>query len=117
MGNIAPGDPAELILKNRATPEKIEALRDDMGLDEPFIIQYLIYIKNALGGDEIMNISRFPEIMGDAAYVILTKDSKEFTGIEIITNIDTKMEAHDNKKWCNVYSSLRIFHMQCKIDH
>ena len=37
-------------------------------------------IKNALGGDEIMNISRSPEIMGDAAYVILTKDSKEFTG-------------------------------------
>ena len=37
-------------------------------------------IKNALGGDEIMNISRAPEIMGDAAYVILTKDSKEFTG-------------------------------------
>ena len=37
-------------------------------------------IKNALGGDEIMNISRKPEIMGDAAYVILTKNSKEFTG-------------------------------------
>ena len=37
-------------------------------------------IKNALGGDAIMNISRFPEIMGDAAYVILTKPSKEFTG-------------------------------------
>jgi len=37
-------------------------------------------IKNALGGDAIMNISRFPEIMGDAAYAILTKPSKEFTG-------------------------------------
>ena len=37
-------------------------------------------IKNALGGDAIMNISRSPEIMGDAAYMILTKDSKEFTG-------------------------------------
>ena len=37
-------------------------------------------IKNALGGDSVMNISRFPEIMGDAAYVILTKPSKEFTG-------------------------------------
>ena len=37
-------------------------------------------IKNALGGDEVMNISRTPEIMGDAAYVILTKDSKEFSG-------------------------------------
>ena len=37
-------------------------------------------IKNTLGGDSIMNISRSPEIMADAAYVILTKDSKEFTG-------------------------------------
>ena len=37
-------------------------------------------IKNALGGDSIMNISRSPEIMADAAYIILTKDSKEFTG-------------------------------------
>ena len=37
-------------------------------------------IKNALGGDSIMNISRSPEIMADAAYVILTKNSKEFTG-------------------------------------
>jgi citronellol/citronellal dehydrogenase len=37
-------------------------------------------IKNALGGDAIMNISRSPEIMGDAAYVILTKNSREFTG-------------------------------------
>ena len=37
-------------------------------------------IKNALGGDAIMNISRSPEIMGDAAYTILTKPSKEFTG-------------------------------------
>ena len=37
-------------------------------------------IKNALGGDAIMNISRSPEIMGDAAYMILTKNSKEFTG-------------------------------------
>ena len=38
-------------------------------------------IKNALGGDSIMNISRSPEIMADAAHVILTKNSREFTGI------------------------------------
>ena len=37
-------------------------------------------IKNALGGESVMSISRFPEIMGDAAYIILTKPSKEFTG-------------------------------------
>ena len=37
-------------------------------------------VKNILGGDELVKVSRTPEIMADAAYVILTKDSKEFTG-------------------------------------
>ena len=37
-------------------------------------------VKNILGGDELVKVSRIPEIMADAAYVILTKDSKEFTG-------------------------------------
>ena len=37
-------------------------------------------VKNILGGDELVKVSRTPEIMADAAHVILTKDSKEFTG-------------------------------------
>ena len=35
---------------------------------------------NMLGGDELMQHSRKPEIMADAAYVILTRPSREFTG-------------------------------------
>jgi citronellol/citronellal dehydrogenase len=37
-------------------------------------------VQNLLGGDEIVKGSRSPEIMGDAAYVILTRSSREFTG-------------------------------------
>ena len=37
-------------------------------------------VKNVLGGEQLVNISRGPEIMADAAYVILTKPSKEFSG-------------------------------------
>ena len=37
-------------------------------------------VKNVLGGEELMNISRTPEIMADAAYEIFTKDSLTFTG-------------------------------------
>ena len=37
-------------------------------------------IQNVLGGDEMMKHCRKPEIMGDAAHVILTKPSREFTG-------------------------------------
>ena len=37
-------------------------------------------VGNLLGGDAVMRASRKPEIMGDAAYAILTKPSREFTG-------------------------------------
>ncbi len=37
-------------------------------------------VGNLLGGDAMMRASRTPEIMGDAAYAILTKPSREFTG-------------------------------------
>jgi len=37
-------------------------------------------VRNLLGGDALMQRSRTPEIMGDAAHLILTQDSKTFTG-------------------------------------
>lgn len=37
-------------------------------------------VQNLLGGDEIVRRSRKPEILADAAHVILTKPSREFTG-------------------------------------
>jgi citronellol/citronellal dehydrogenase len=37
-------------------------------------------VRNLLGGDGLMRRSRTPEIMGDAAHVILTQDAKTFTG-------------------------------------
>ncbi len=37
-------------------------------------------VQNLLGGDELAKRSRKPEIMGDAAHIILTKPSREFTG-------------------------------------
>jgi len=37
-------------------------------------------VKNNLGGDEMMRLSRTPEIMADAAYYILTSQSRVCTG-------------------------------------
>jgi citronellol/citronellal dehydrogenase len=37
-------------------------------------------VKNLLGGDALIRMSRTPAIMGDAAHVILTQDSTAFTG-------------------------------------
>ena len=37
-------------------------------------------IKNLLGGDRVMQMSRTPEIMADAAYLIFQKPARSFTG-------------------------------------
>lgn len=37
-------------------------------------------IKNLLGGDRVMRMSRTPQIMADAAYLIFQKPSRSFTG-------------------------------------
>ena len=37
-------------------------------------------VKNLLGGDEMIRHSLKPAVMADAAYIILTKPSREFTG-------------------------------------
>jgi len=51
MGTFAPGDPAELRLGNRATPERIERERERLGLDRPIPVRYVQYISDALRGD------------------------------------------------------------------
>ena len=46
-----PGDPATVMLGERATPERIAEVRRDLGLDQSLPIQYLIYVKNILTGN------------------------------------------------------------------
>ena len=45
------GDPAQLILGVEATPEKVEALRASMGLDQPWYVQYMHWIQGVLTGN------------------------------------------------------------------
>lgn len=42
---LSPGDPAGMMLGDQATAEQIAALRSKMGLDQPFLIQFLVWIK------------------------------------------------------------------------
>ena len=45
---IASGDPAAMVAGPSATTEDIEAVRVSLGLDRPFLVQYLIYLRNLL---------------------------------------------------------------------
>jgi peptide/nickel transport system permease protein len=45
------GDPVRDMVGERVTPAEREALRDRLGLNDPFITQYLRFAKNAVQGD------------------------------------------------------------------
>jgi peptide/nickel transport system permease protein len=44
--HLIPGDPAVVILGERATPEQVAALRERLGLNQPLPLQYLIFLWN-----------------------------------------------------------------------
>jgi len=48
---LTPGDPARQMLPPTATEEQILTMRQRMGLDKPYIVQYGIYVGNLLKGD------------------------------------------------------------------
>jgi peptide/nickel transport system permease protein len=49
--HLVPGDPAELLLGPNATPEQIETVREQLGLNKPLITQYKDYWAGLLSGD------------------------------------------------------------------
>ena len=51
MMHITPGDPAELLLGERATEPALEALREHLGLNEPLYVQYGMFLKRLMKGD------------------------------------------------------------------
>jgi len=51
MLHITPGDPAELLLGERATVESLKAMREHLGLDKPLYVQYGMFLERLLQGD------------------------------------------------------------------
>ncbi|HET7387382.1 MAG TPA: ABC transporter permease [Nocardioidaceae bacterium] len=51
MVHLIPGDPAESLLGAQATPERVAALRQQMGLDQPLARQYWHFLDDLLHGN------------------------------------------------------------------
>lgn len=49
--HLTPGDPALLMLGEEVTPEKLSALRHQLGLDQPIPVQYGFWLSQVLRGD------------------------------------------------------------------
>jgi ABC-type dipeptide/oligopeptide/nickel transport system permease component len=51
MIHMIPGDPARLIAGMEATPEVVEQIRQDLGLDQPLTLQFWRFVKGLTRGD------------------------------------------------------------------
>lgn len=66
--DIIPGDPAAMMLGENATPEMIQDLRHQMGLDQPLPVRYVNYIWNVAHGDlgrSVREMAPVASLIGD----------------------------------------------------
>lgn len=49
--HLLPGDPAKTLAGVEATPEEVEAIREEFGLNDPLLVQYGNYMKDLFKGD------------------------------------------------------------------
>lgn len=68
------GDPVVLMLPDYATPQEVQALREALGLDKPFYVQYWIYVTEMLQG----NFGTSYSYHADALDVVLERLPKTF---------------------------------------
>lgn len=71
---LAPGDPAAQILGDQATPEQVEALRDELGLNRPLIVQFGAFLGSLVSldlGDSLFLNKPVVEIVPTYAAVTL----------------------------------------------
>lgn len=48
---ITPGDPAAILAGDAASPEQIARIRENLGLNEPLLVQFFIWLKQIASGD------------------------------------------------------------------
>ncbi len=69
---LIPGDPAVIMLDNRATADNVARLRHQLGLNRPLVVQYLFFLRNIavgrLGESLIYRTQVLPIILGLAVY-------------------------------------------------
>ena len=64
---MIPGDPARLVAGEQATLDAVEAVRTQLGLDQPIHVQYVRYIGGLLRGDLGMSLRTKRPVLTEVA--------------------------------------------------
>ena len=65
---ITPGNPAELMLGQNATPEAVAELEEELGLNRPFLVRYADYLMGLLRLDMGTSYATKEAVSGTACH-------------------------------------------------
>lgn len=87
------GDPAIAILGATAEPWKYEALREKMGLNDPYIVQLLRYLKQVyidfdLGNSYLTGVSITTELLGRLPRTLILGFTSAIVGVVVGIPLD-----------------------------
>src|SRR5687768_267937 len=51
LGHFGPGDPVQVLMGQKNDPVVVERIREERGLDKPFLEQYVRYVSGVIRGD------------------------------------------------------------------
>ncbi|NGQ96759.1 ABC transporter permease [Brevibacillus sp. SYP-B805] len=65
LSHVIPGDPAQMMVGQRANEETLREVRHQLGLDQPIWVQYFTYLKGLLAGDFGLSIRTQKPVIDD----------------------------------------------------
>jgi peptide/nickel transport system permease protein len=78
---MAPGDPATLLLGQNATPSEVAKVNHHLGLDRPLVVQYLSFVGDALHGDLGESYRSGREVMAELGRTASVSATLAFTAM------------------------------------
>ena len=65
ISHVIPGDPARMLIGQKASQETLDKVRSELGLDKPVHVQYIKYMKDLVNGDMGMSIRTQQPVAND----------------------------------------------------
>ncbi len=85
MLRLIPGDPAQLLLGEYASPAELARLRHKLGLDRSYAVQYWVYLKSILQGDLGVSIRTGAPVLAEVAPRLLATVELSLAAMAIAT--------------------------------
>ncbi len=99
--DVTPGDPAKLMLGMKATEERVAALREEMGLNDPLLLRYGRYLWNVVHGDLGVSFTTkrpvIDEVMQRFPYTLLLVSLSLILSILLGIPLGVYAATHQNK--------------------